>query len=71
VDALSLIHPTHLSLSDFHGNANIAFFNTLPDYKDQSAQSKIVISARIAGIKVPWMELSLPSLALDPRSRRG
>ncbi|MDP2178620.1 hypothetical protein [Methylicorpusculum sp.] len=27
----------------------------LPDYKDQSAQSKIVISAGIAEIQAPWM----------------
>ncbi|MCD2449435.1 hypothetical protein GO003_003405 [Methylicorpusculum oleiharenae] len=27
----------------------------LPDYKDQSAQSKTVISARIAEIQTPWM----------------
>jgi len=33
-------------------------------------QSKIVIPAWIAGIQAPWMDLSLPSMALDTRSRR-
>jgi hypothetical protein len=31
------------------------FFNLSPDYKDQSAQSKIVISIGIAEIRMPWM----------------
>jgi hypothetical protein len=29
--------------------------------------SKIVIPAWIAGIQAPWMDLSLPSMALDTR----
>ncbi|WP_322274141.1 hypothetical protein [Methylicorpusculum sp.] len=32
-----------------------------------NAQFRIVIPAGIDGIQAPWMDLSLPSLALDPR----
>jgi hypothetical protein len=32
---------------------------------------KIVIPAWIAGIQAPWMDLSLPSMALDTRFPAG
>jgi hypothetical protein len=43
--------------------------STLSDY--MITQSKIVIPAGIAGIQAPWMDLSLPSLALDTRFPSG
>jgi hypothetical protein len=37
----------------------------LSDYK--TLFSELVIPAGIAGIQIPWMDLSLPSMALDAR----
>jgi hypothetical protein len=51
------------------GENNLAFSSTLSD--SMNAQFRLVIPAGIAGIQAPWMDFSLPSLALDPRSRRG
>jgi hypothetical protein len=44
------------------------FNSTLSDF--MNTQPQIVIPAGIAGIQTPWMDLSLPSMALDTRSRR-
>ena len=43
--------------------------STLSDY--MITLSSIVIPAWIAGIQAPWMDLSLPSLALDTRFPAG
>ena len=43
--------------------------STLSDY--MITLSMIVIPAWIAGIQVPWMDLCLPSMALDTRFPSG
>jgi hypothetical protein len=53
---------------DYLFDTNILIYlldSTLPDY--MTTLSKIVIPAWIAGIQAPWMDLSLPSMALDTR----
>jgi len=39
--------------------------------ESMNAQFRLVISAGIAGIQAPWMDFSLPTLALESCSRRG
>ena len=46
-----------------------AVSSTLSDY--MITLFKIVIPAWIAGIQAPWMDLSLPSMALDTRFPAG
>jgi len=48
---------------------NLLINSTLSDY--MITLFKIVIPAWIAGIQAPWMDFSLPSMALDTRFPAG
>ncbi len=48
---------------------DIAINSILSDYK--TLFSELFIPAGIAGIQIPWMDLSLPSMAQDARFPAG